>query len=127
MNFMVHAYDSVTRKYELAKAQLEEARVGVEMKAAEAEVKIAEADLARQRAEALANSEKVERLKIAEDGLRAQRKFEAEIECLNRLFVEERSLREKEVIRARKAAKRELSAEFAEKFKVTDVVTRSRA
>ncbi|KAG7536785.1 hypothetical protein ISN44_As13g007070 [Arabidopsis suecica] len=78
-------------------------------KVAEAAARIAEADEARQRAEALAKAEKVERLKATEDGLRVQRKFEAEIERLNRLFTEEKSLREKEVARERKAAKREFA------------------
>lgn len=84
------------------------------------EAKVAEADSAKQRAEAAANAEKVARLKVAEDSLCAQCKFEADIERLNRLFVEEKSLREKEVARARRLAKKELSIEFAERVKATE-------
>ncbi|CAE5960379.1 unnamed protein product [Arabidopsis arenosa] len=78
-------------------------------KVAEAAARVAEADEAKQGAEALAKAEKVERLKTAEDGLRLRSKFEAEIERLNRLFTEEKSLREKEVARERKAAKKEFT------------------
>ncbi|XP_020877122.1 uncharacterized protein At3g60930, chloroplastic-like [Arabidopsis lyrata subsp. lyrata] len=123
MNSMVRAYDSSNRKCETSRAEAEvkiaetDARIveadakiaEAAAKIAEAAAKIAEADEARQNAEALAKAEKVERLKTAEDGFRLQRKFEAEIKCLNRLFTEEKSLREKEVARERKAAKKEFA------------------
>ncbi|KAG7583626.1 hypothetical protein ISN44_As08g031410 [Arabidopsis suecica] len=57
---------------------------------------------------------------LAEEHLRAQREAEAAIESLNRLLTEEKSLREAEVARATKAAKRELTEEFAEKVKATE-------
>ncbi|KAG7559309.1 hypothetical protein ISN45_Aa05g009040 [Arabidopsis thaliana x Arabidopsis arenosa] len=109
MNSMVRAYDSSNRKCETSRAE-------AEVKIAEADAKIVEADEARQNAEALAKAEKVEWLKTAEDGLRLRRKFEAEIERLNRLFTEEKSLREKEVARERKAAKKE----FAKKIEAIE-------
>ncbi|XP_020866241.1 uncharacterized protein At3g60930, chloroplastic-like [Arabidopsis lyrata subsp. lyrata] len=130
MNCMVRAYDSSNRKYETSQAEAEvriaeaDARLveadaknaKAEAKIAEAATKIAEADKARRKAEALAKAEKVERLKTAEDGLRLRRKMEAEVERLNRLFTEEKSLREKEVNRERKAAKKE----FAKKIKAIE-------
>ncbi|KAG7529492.1 hypothetical protein ISN44_Un137g000050 [Arabidopsis suecica] len=109
MNSMVRAYDSSNRKCETSRAE-------AEVKIAEADARIVEADEARQNAEALAKAEKVERLKTSKDGLRLRRKFEAEIERLNRLFTEEKSLREKEVARERKAAKKE----FAKKIEAIE-------
>ncbi|XP_020880742.1 uncharacterized protein At3g60930, chloroplastic-like [Arabidopsis lyrata subsp. lyrata] len=67
-------------------------------------------------AEALAKAEKVEQLKASEDSLRTQRKLEAEVERLHRLFNEEKALREKEIVRERRAAKRE----FAEKVRAIE-------
>ncbi|XP_020865710.1 uncharacterized protein At3g60930, chloroplastic-like [Arabidopsis lyrata subsp. lyrata] len=116
MNRMVRAYDSSNRRYETSRAEAEVRIAGADAKMVEAEAKIAEAatkvaeaDEARREAEALAKAEKVERLKTAEDGLRLRRKMEAEIERLNRLFIEEKSLREKEVRRERKAARKEFA------------------
>ncbi|XP_020866219.1 uncharacterized protein At3g60930, chloroplastic-like [Arabidopsis lyrata subsp. lyrata] len=88
MNSMVRAYDSGARKSELA----------------------------REKGEASAKAEKVERLKASEDSLRTRRKLEVEIARLHRLFTEEKALREKEIIRERRAAKRE----FAEKVKAIE-------
>ncbi|KAG7530217.1 hypothetical protein ISN45_Un48g000010 [Arabidopsis thaliana x Arabidopsis arenosa] len=116
MNSMVRSYDSANRKCEISRAEAGAKVAEADAKVAEADAKVAEADEARQRAEALAKAEKVERLKATEDGLRVQRKFEAEIERLNRLFTEEKSLREKEVARERKAAKRE----FAKKIEAIE-------
>ncbi|KAG7599385.1 hAT-like transposase RNase-H fold [Arabidopsis suecica] len=123
MNSMVRSYDSANRKCEISRAEADakiaEANAKVveaDAKIAEADAKVAEADEARQGAEALAKAEKVERLKTAEDGLCLQRKFEAEIERLNRLFTEEKSLREKEVARERKAVKKE----FAKKIEAIE-------
>ncbi|KAG7568196.1 hypothetical protein ISN45_Aa04g010290 [Arabidopsis thaliana x Arabidopsis arenosa] len=116
MNSMVRAYDSSNRKCETSRAEAEVKIAEADARLVEADAKIAEADEARQRAEALAKAEKVERLKTAEDGLRVQRKFEAEIERLNRLFTKEKSLREKEVARERKAAKKE----FAKKIEAIE-------
>ncbi|KAG7557027.1 hypothetical protein ISN44_As11g030280 [Arabidopsis suecica] len=123
MNSMVRSYDSANRKCEISRAEADakiaEAYAKVaeaDAKVAEAVARVAEADEARQGAEALAKAEKVERLKTAEDGLRLQRKFEAEIERLNRLFTEEKSLREKEVARERKAVKKE----FAKKIEAIE-------
>ncbi|KAG7594045.1 hypothetical protein ISN45_Aa01g028240 [Arabidopsis thaliana x Arabidopsis arenosa] len=113
MNTMVHSYDSAARAYEAAKEQAELAR-------AEAEAKAAEAALAIQSAEALVVAEQDARQRMAEEHLRAQREAEAAIESLNRLLTEEKSLREAEVARAAKAAKRELTEEFAEKVKATE-------
>ncbi|XP_020871357.1 uncharacterized protein At3g60930, chloroplastic-like [Arabidopsis lyrata subsp. lyrata] len=104
MNSMVRAYDSGAWKSELAREKSEISR-------AEVEARISEAIVARQEAKALAKAEKVERLKASEDNLRTQRKLEAEISRLHRLFTEEKVLREKEIIRERRAPKRE----FAEK------------
>ncbi|XP_020876165.1 uncharacterized protein At3g60930, chloroplastic-like [Arabidopsis lyrata subsp. lyrata] len=137
MNSMVRAYDSSNQKYETSQAEAEvriaeadamiveadaksaeaEAKIAeAATKIAEAATKIAEVDEARRKAEALAKAEKVERLKTAEDGLRLRRKLEAEVERLNRLFTEEKSLREKEVGRERKAAKKE----FAKKIEAIE-------
>ncbi|KAG7594083.1 hypothetical protein ISN45_Aa01g028630 [Arabidopsis thaliana x Arabidopsis arenosa] len=113
MNTMVHSYDSAARAYEASKEQAELAR-------AEAEAKAAEAALAIQSAEALVVAEQDARQRMAEEHLRAQREAEAAIESLNRLLTEEKSLREAEVARAAKAAKRELTEEFAEKVKATE-------
>ncbi|KAG7593898.1 hypothetical protein ISN45_Aa01g026850 [Arabidopsis thaliana x Arabidopsis arenosa] len=110
MNSMVRSYDSANRKCEISRAEADakiaeanakvaeaDAKVAeADAKVAEAAARVAEADEAKQGAEALAKAEKVERLKMAEDGLRLRSKFEAEIERLNRLFTEEKSLREKE-------------------------------
>ncbi|XP_020874491.1 uncharacterized protein At3g60930, chloroplastic-like [Arabidopsis lyrata subsp. lyrata] len=103
MNRMVRAYDSSNRRYETSRAEAEVRIAGADAKMVEAEAKIAEAatkvaeaDEARREAEALAKAEKVERLKVAEDGLRLRRKMEAEIERVKRLFTEGESLREKE-------------------------------
>ncbi|KAG7585544.1 hypothetical protein ISN45_Aa02g009010 [Arabidopsis thaliana x Arabidopsis arenosa] len=109
MNSMVRAYDSGARKSELAREESEISR-------AEVEARIAEAIAAKQEAEASAKAEKVERLKASEDSLRTQRKLEAEIARLHRLFTEEKALREKEIVRERKAAKRE----FAEKVRAIE-------
>ncbi|KAG7578973.1 Retrotransposon gag domain [Arabidopsis thaliana x Arabidopsis arenosa] len=120
MNSMVRSYDFANRKCEISRAEADakiaEANAKVaeadakfaeaDAKVAEAAARVAEADEAKQGAEALAKAEKVERLKMAEDSLRLRSKFEAEIERLNRLFTEEKSLREKEVARERKAAKK---------------------
>ncbi|KAG7536842.1 hypothetical protein ISN44_As13g007650 [Arabidopsis suecica] len=116
MNSMVRSYDSANRKCEISRAEAGAKVAEADAKVAEADAKVAEADEARQRAEALAKAEKVERLKVAEESLRTQRKFEAEIERLNRLFTEEKSLREKEVARERKAAKKE----FAKKIEAIE-------
>ncbi|KAG7578906.1 hypothetical protein ISN45_Aa03g030710 [Arabidopsis thaliana x Arabidopsis arenosa] len=116
MNSMVRAYDSSNRKCETSRAEAEVKIAEADARIIEADAKIAEADEARQKAEALAKAEKVERLKTAEDGLRLRRKFEAEIERLNRLLTEEKSLREKEVARERKAAKKE----FAKKIEAIE-------
>ncbi|KAG7579702.1 hypothetical protein ISN45_Aa03g038210 [Arabidopsis thaliana x Arabidopsis arenosa] len=113
MNTMVHSYDSAARAYEAAKEQAELSRVA-------AEAKVAEAALAIQSAEALVVAEQDARRKMAEEHLRAQREAEAAIESLNRLLTEEKSLREAEVTRATKAAKRELTEEFVEKVKATE-------
>ncbi|XP_020877190.1 uncharacterized protein At3g60930, chloroplastic-like [Arabidopsis lyrata subsp. lyrata] len=99
MNSMVRAYDSGARK---SRARIE--------------AKLSEAIAAKQEAEALAKAEKVERLKASEDSLRTQRELEAEVERLHRLFNEEKALREKEIIRERRAAKRE----FAEKVRAIE-------
>ncbi|XP_020871472.1 uncharacterized protein At3g60930, chloroplastic-like [Arabidopsis lyrata subsp. lyrata] len=104
MNSMVWAYDSGARKSELARERSEASRARIE-------AELSEAIAAKQEAEALAKAEKVERLKASEDSLRTQRELEAEVERLRRLFNEEKALREKEIVRERKAAKRE----FAEK------------
>ncbi|KAG7556818.1 hypothetical protein ISN44_As11g028140 [Arabidopsis suecica] len=123
MNSMVRSYDSANRKCEISRAEADakiaeanakvaeaDAKVAeANAKVAEAAARVAEADEAEQGAEALAKAEKVERLKTAEDGLRLRSKFEAEIERLNRVFTEEKSLREKEVARERKAAKKEFT------------------
>ncbi|KAG7593896.1 hypothetical protein ISN45_Aa01g026830 [Arabidopsis thaliana x Arabidopsis arenosa] len=130
MNSMVRSYDSANRKCEISRAEADakiaeanakvaeaDAKVAeADAKVAEAAARVAEADEAKQGAEALAKAEKVERLKMAEDGLRLRSKFEAEIERLNRLFTEEKSLREKEVARERKAAKKE----FAKKIEAIE-------
>ncbi|XP_020871417.1 uncharacterized protein At3g60930, chloroplastic-like [Arabidopsis lyrata subsp. lyrata] len=92
MNCMVRAYNSSNRKYETSQAEAEvriaeaDARIveadaknaEAEAKIAEAAAKITEADEVRRKAEALAKAKKVERLKMAEDGLRLRRKLEAE-------------------------------------------------
>ncbi|XP_020875152.1 uncharacterized protein At3g60930, chloroplastic-like [Arabidopsis lyrata subsp. lyrata] len=92
------------------------ARERSEMSRAEVEAKISEAIVAKQEAEALAKAEKVERLKASEDSLRTQRKLEAEIARLHRLFTKKKALREKEIVREWRAAKRE----FAEKVKAIE-------
>lgn len=99
MNSMVQNYDSANRRCEISRAEADAKVAEADAKVAEASAKITEANEARQKAEALAKAEKVERLKVAEDGLRLQRKLEAEVERLNRLFTEEKSLWEKEVAR----------------------------
>ncbi|XP_020881791.1 uncharacterized protein At3g60930, chloroplastic-like [Arabidopsis lyrata subsp. lyrata] len=109
MNSMVQAYDSGAQKSELARERSETSR-------AEVEPRLSEAMAAKQEAEALAKAEKVERLKASEDSLRTQRKLEAEVERLHRLFNEEKALREKEIVRERRAAKRE----FAEKVRAIE-------
>ncbi|XP_020880716.1 uncharacterized protein At3g60930, chloroplastic-like [Arabidopsis lyrata subsp. lyrata] len=123
MNRMVRAYDSSNRRYETSRAEAEVRIAGAdakiveedaknaeaEAKIAEAATKVADADEARRKAEALAKTEKVERLKAVEDVLRLRRKMEAEIERLNRVFTEEKSLREKEVRRERKTARKEFA------------------
>ncbi|XP_002878865.2 uncharacterized protein At3g60930, chloroplastic [Arabidopsis lyrata subsp. lyrata] len=113
MNKMVHSYDSATRDYEAAREKLKLARV-------EAETKVAEAALAMQNAEALVAAEQDARRKLAEEHLHAQQEAEAVIESLNRSLTEEKSLREIEVVRAKKTAKRELIEEFAAKVKATE-------
>ncbi|XP_020874178.1 uncharacterized protein At3g60930, chloroplastic-like [Arabidopsis lyrata subsp. lyrata] len=109
MNSMVRAYDFGARKSKLARERSETFR-------AEVEARLSEAITAKQEAEALAKAEKVERLKASEDSLRTQRKLEAEVARLHRLFTEEKALREKEIVRERRAAKRE----FAEKVKAIE-------
>ncbi|XP_020890852.1 uncharacterized protein At3g60930, chloroplastic-like [Arabidopsis lyrata subsp. lyrata] len=109
MNSMVRAYDSGARKSELARERSEMSRARIE-------AKLSEAIAAKQEAEALAKAEKVERLKASEDSLRTQRELEAEVERLHRLFNEEKALREKEIVRERRAAKRE----FAEKVRAIE-------
>ncbi|XP_020884676.1 uncharacterized protein At3g60930, chloroplastic-like [Arabidopsis lyrata subsp. lyrata] len=109
MNSMVRAYDSGARKSELAREKSEISR-------AEVEARISEAIAAKQEAEASAKAEKVERLKASKDSLRTRRKLEAEIARLHRLFTEEKALREKEIIRERRAAR----SEFAEKVKAIE-------
>ncbi|XP_020881806.1 uncharacterized protein At3g60930, chloroplastic-like [Arabidopsis lyrata subsp. lyrata] len=101
MNSMVRAYDFGARKSELVRERSEMSR-------AEVEARFSEAITAKQEAEALAKAEKVERLKASE--------LEAEISRLHRLFTEEKALREKEIIRERRASKRE----FAEKVKAIE-------
>ncbi|XP_020884640.1 uncharacterized protein At3g60930, chloroplastic-like [Arabidopsis lyrata subsp. lyrata] len=109
MNSMVRAYDFGARKSELARERSEMSR-------AEVEARFSEAITAKQEAEALAKAEKVERLKASKDILRTQRKLEAEIARLHRLFTEEKALWEKEIVRERRAARRE----FAEKVKAIE-------
>ncbi|XP_020883539.1 uncharacterized protein At3g60930, chloroplastic-like [Arabidopsis lyrata subsp. lyrata] len=94
----------------------EVAREKSEMFRAEVEARFSEAITAKQEAEALAKAEKVERLKASEDSLQTQRKLEAEIARLHRLFTEEKALREKEIVREWREAIRE----FAEKVKAIE-------
>lgn len=84
-------------------------------------MKVVEAVAKQREAEAKAAAEEAERQKVADEGLLLCRRSEAEIEHLKRLLLEERSLREKEVARARKEVKREMAADFAEKIKATEV------
>ncbi|KAG7567816.1 hypothetical protein ISN45_Aa04g006540 [Arabidopsis thaliana x Arabidopsis arenosa] len=113
MNSMVYSYDSEVREHAAAREQFEKAL-------ADAKIKSAEAITKQQEAEAKAAAEKVERLRLTDESLRLRQRSEAEIERLKRLLTEEKFLREKEVARARKAAKREMTAEFAEKVKATE-------
>ncbi|KAG7572292.1 hypothetical protein ISN44_As09g006600 [Arabidopsis suecica] len=113
MNSMLYSYDSEVREHAAAREKFEKAL-------ADAKIKSAEAITKQQEAEAKAAAEKVERLRLTDESLRLRQRSEAEIERLKRLLTEEKFLREKEVARARKAAKREMTAEFAEKVKATE-------
>ncbi|XP_020885912.1 uncharacterized protein At3g60930, chloroplastic-like [Arabidopsis lyrata subsp. lyrata] len=98
MNTLVRSYESANRQREAANEQFEMAR-------AESERRVTEATAARER---------------AEENARIRQKAEAEIERLNHLFAEEKSFREAEVARARKAAKREVTEEFAKQIKTIE-------
>ncbi|XP_020868238.1 uncharacterized protein At3g60930, chloroplastic-like [Arabidopsis lyrata subsp. lyrata] len=113
MNTLVRSYESANRQREAASEQFEMAR-------AESERRVTETTAARERAEALVAAEQEARRKDAEENTRIRQKAEAEIERLNRLFTEEKSLREAEVARAKKAAKREVTEEFAKQIKTIE-------
>ncbi|XP_020884944.1 uncharacterized protein At3g60930, chloroplastic-like [Arabidopsis lyrata subsp. lyrata] len=109
MNTLVRSYESANRQHEAANERLEIAR-------AESERRIAEAISAKENAEALVAAEQEARLKEAKENARIRQKTEAEVERLKRLLAEEKSLREVEVARARKAAKRAVTEEFAKQI-----------
>ncbi|KAG7558952.1 hypothetical protein ISN45_Aa05g005660 [Arabidopsis thaliana x Arabidopsis arenosa] len=113
MNTLVRYYESTNRQHKAANERFELAR-------AESERKITEATAAREKTEALVAAEQGARQKEAEENARIRQRAEAEIERLNRLLSEEKSLREIEVARAKKAAKRAVTEEFAKQIKTIE-------